>query len=763
MPRPTRTVKVFATKEQQAALTKDYEVIQKYDSFLLLHVSLEQVEALSKKYPLEDITEKFKIRIPGRRPINTKKPRIDMKGRVLEHPAYRGVKRLSKGNHHYLVQFVGPIKRNWLTRLKRLGAEPREPFSDYVYVMRLNEATLGKVAAEPFVRWVGHLNHRDRIKMKEGKKLARTRNVSGVYSVEFFSTRDLERGLPAIRKLGITILSTEKKAFLATLEINKPSASVSRLLERLSAIHGVRSIRKKAIKRTSNNVGAEIMNTDRAVGATIGLTGQGEIVAVCDTGLDTGRNSDIHPDFEGRVIAFKSYPITPDYSPWINNPGGDDGPADLDNGHGTHVAGSVLGSGTAEIPDQAQPIKGLAHKAKLVFQAVEQEMRWKDVQDQLTYGRYILAGIPDDLRQLFRYAYNKGARIHSNSWGGGESGEYDEKCRQMDEFVWKKKDFCVLVAAGNDGTDEDGDGRINLMSVTSPATAKNCITVGASESLRPEFNWNRYGGWWPNDYPAPPYDTAPMANSPKQVAAFSSRGPTEDGRLKPDVVAPGTFILSTRSRMLASGHTAWGAFPDSNLYFYMGGTSMATPLTAGAVALLREFLRDWVGFRNPSAALLKACLILGTRKLPGYSTASQVADNHQGYGRVDLDNVVWPKGRTRVYFLDDPTGLKTGQSDKFPIRVRSSNSPLRIAVSYSDFPGESLVNNLNLILTSPTGRTYVGNGEPGASLQSDTANNTEVIHIKRPRPGVWNLAVIGSNVPHGPQAYALVASGIITM
>ena len=88
-----------------------------------------------------------------------------------------------------------------------------------------------------------------------------------------------------------------------------------------------------------------------------------------------------------------------------------------------------------------------------------------------------------------------------------------------------------------------------------------------------------------------PFRSDPMANDQSQIVAFSSRGPTKDKRNKPDVVAPGTFVLSTRSTMLAPNNMAWAAFPKSRLYFYMGGTSMATPLVSGAVALLRQYLR----------------------------------------------------------------------------------------------------------------------------------------------------------------------------
>ena len=243
----------------------------------------------------------------------------------------------------------------------------------------------------------------------------------------------------------------------------------------------------------------------QALGDANHVDAAGEIVAICDTGFDVGTTSPVHPDFAGRVKAITSYPITPDLSPYIKNPLGDDGPADLDSGHGTHVAGSVLGDGSASTALAGQaPVRGIAHKARLVFQAIEQALDWKNPADLQHYGRYILAGIPADISTIFQYAYSKGARIHSNSWGGGEPGAYDSQCRQLDEFVWNHPTMCILFSAGNDGTDSDGDGKINLGSVTAPGTAKNCITVGACENLRRAFDTQKYGAWWPHDYPAAP-------------------------------------------------------------------------------------------------------------------------------------------------------------------------------------------------------------------------------------------------------------------
>jgi len=761
MPPSSRTVKVFCSAEERADLADKYELVEEYDSFLLLRLSAAAAKSLARKYPLEDITDQYTI-VVGDRKINTKRPRVDALGATKPHASYRGVKRLSPGKHHYLVQFIGPIKKAWLTELKRLGAEPRVPYAHFAYIVRSDKGTLKDIAAQPYVNWVGHLSHRDRIRIAdERRRLPRTKLLHGAYEVEFFGKEDMRKSAPVIRKLGFKILSKDEKARLMTLQTDRPADRASIMIDRLSAVHGVRGIRERSIKRTSNDVAAEIMRTAKALGSPMDLSGQGEIVAVCDTGIDTGDEDTIHEDFNGRIVAMKSYSINPTFDPYINNPGGDDGPADLDSGHGTHVAGSVLSSGASSegLPGQAKLIRGLAHKAGLVFQAIEQELDWKSFSYEQAYGRYLLAGIPDDLTGLFQYAYNKGARVHSNSWGGGAPGEYDAQSRQLDDFVWNHKDFCVLVAAGNDGTDEDGDGMINPMSVTSPATAKNCITVGACESSRTQFNHATYGTSWPDDYPAEPYSSDPMADEPGQIVAFSSRGPTSDGRMKPDVIAPGTFILSTRSRKIAQNNHAWAPFPLSGQYFYMCGTSMATPLVSGAAAVLREFFRHWVGYASPSAALIKASLVVGADKLAGYSPESQVCDNSQGYGRVNLDAIVSPPSPIRVYFLDDTIGLDTGGTDDFSFEVRSSNHPLCMVMAYSDYPGETLINNLNLLLTDPNGRRYVGNGPAGGTLEMDSKNNVEAVRVKKPAKGTWALRIIASNVPHGPQRYALALSG----
>jgi subtilisin family serine protease len=765
------TVKVFCTGPAQDRLAERYRVIERYDGFVLAEVPQKGLRQLSREYPVEDITDLYTIPV-GERRIETSRPRLDAKGKLRSHPAYKGVKPLSPGRHHHLVQFIGPIKDAWLKGVKQAGGEPRAPHADFTYVVRADEKTLRRIIALPFVRWAGHLPHLERVApsvfSRIGRKpsgtassLLRRQVLPGVYVVEFFGPDDLANALRHLKKVGFRIRGKETKGRILVVEATGLEAQRLRAIEGLAAIHGVRAIREWSLARTSNDVAAGIMGTAMAMGNPgLGLSGKGEYVGVCDTGLDTGDPRTIHPDFAKRVAWIKSYPISPSLAELVENRGADDGPADAHSGHGTHVAGSIVGTGAASRglkgKGLAGPIRGLAYRAKLVFQAVEQEMKWRRPAFLETIGPYYLAGIPDDLTVLFSEAYRRGVRIHSNSWSKGDPGDYAAHCEQLDRFIWKHKDFCVLVSAGNDGIDPDGHGTIECKSVKSPGTAKNCITVGACENRRPNFNTQTYASWAPTVYPAARFRNDPMADNPARVVPFSGRGPTQDERVKPDVVAPGTFVLSTRSQMIARTNNGWAAFPWSKLYFYMGGTSQATPLTAGAVALVREYLRTKKKIKRPTAALLKAAIIAGATRLPGYAPAGAILDNHQGFGRVNLDAVLSPPRPASSQFVEVKPGLRTGEVHEMQIKVKSGKAPFRVTLAYSDYPGESLVNNLNLIATAPDGARYIGNQPAGKPPTFDARNNVEVVHVQKPGAGAWRIEVVGSNVPHGPQDFALV-------
>ena len=199
-------------------------------------------------------------------------------------------------------------------------------------------------------------------------------------------------------------------------------------------------------------------------------------------------------------------------------------------------------------------------------------------------------------------------------------------------------------------------------SIGSEAAAKNCITVGATESLRPRIELT-YGALRPRSFPSDPIFSDLSADNPDGMAAFSSRGPTKEKRLKPDVCAPGTSILSTRSGAVVNPETIFGTSNDPD-YFFDDGTSMATPLVAGCCAVLRESLvKNEVP--NPSAALIKALLINGARPIPGQYHPSETGPSPNpaaGWGRVNLAaSVIIPGASPDADFGDrrpPPAGRK---------------------------------------------------------------------------------------------------------
>lgn len=296
----------------------------------------------------------------------------------------------------------------------------------------------------------------------------------------------------------------------------------------------------------------------------------------------------------------------------------------------------------------------------------------------------VITGLPEDYYQLFNQAYDSGARIHSDSWGditgpitdtAAAYGGYPYGAQRTDAFIWDHPDMTIFMAAGNSGQDgtpgvfgfcTGGDGVIDLDSLLSPGTAKNVVTVGAAESDRNEgplqgVPWLLISFCFFTE----PIATDIIANNIDGLATFSSRGPVDDGRSKPDVVASGVNIVSNRSHDPAAGEL-WGAYNED--YAYSGGTSMATPLTAGMGALLREWLISQ-GAANPSAALVKATLLNTTQNTaPGqYGTGAsqeipaQRPNNVAGWGRASL-SLLDPSSPGTLWFDDHTAGLNTGES-----------------------------------------------------------------------------------------------------
>jgi hypothetical protein len=408
----------------------------------------------------------------------------------------------------------------------------------------------------------------------------------------------------------------------------------------------------------------------------------------------------------------------------------------------------------------------MAYDAQLVFQSILDSA-----------GNY---AIPNINITVFPDAYNAGARLHSNSWGYRYSqGAYTSSAVLADTYTWNHKDFLPFFSTGNDGVDKTpADGVVEMGCVASPATAKNVVSVGACENNRPSIQ-TKYGTAIPNTYSIP-INNDPMADNPGGMVAFSGRGPCADGRIKPDVIAPGTYVLSTKSSIGATYYTKASkyGYPSSfdTYYVYSSGTSMSAPLTTGAAALVREFIFN-NGVADPSSALVKCILIAGATDLaPGQYASPQNditarPDNNQGWGRVDLRESLYPVSPQKLVFDDHSAGLQTGGSFNYSYSLSDATVPVRVNIVWTDYPGTAnsltnLVNDLDLAVTAPDGRVYHGNRYSGsASIPDDPAfdrvNNVEGVTIPASAltTGTLSVQVLAYSVPTGPQPYALVLTG----
>lgn len=483
---------------------------------------------------------------------------------------------------------------------------------------------------------------------------------------------------------------------------------------------------------TGDEPGTKVMKF--ATAWSQGFAGRGQVVSMADTGLDSGNVSAIHSDFSGSVIS--GYPFGLWSKTW-----------DDPMGHGTHVAGSVMGSGAVS----NGLLKGGAYEAKMVAEGM-----WSPMMKNLS--------VPSKLGDLFAKAFADGARIHTNSWGGARTfGAYDNFAVQVDEWLYANPDMLVLFAAGNSGADKNKDGRIDANSMASPGTAKNVLTVGASENVV------KTGGIQvpisklraaKDEWPAEPIYSDYVSNNENGLAMFSSRGPTQDGRVKPDIVAPGTNILSVKSQM-KDATDLWGAYNKD--YVWSGGTSMATPLTAGAAAIARQVLVEKIGMQNPSGALLKATMLhtavdmypgqfgeVGAAR--GQEILTRRPNSDEGYGRVDVANIAQLGSQTE--FIDNRQGVAQGGEVTYEFTLAQSGS-LYANLVWTDAPGSSnaaqaLVNDLDLVLTMPNGQTLGMN---------DHVNNLEMLEKSGLPAGTYKLSVKGYKVPqgkNGSQAFALV-------
>lgn len=636
---------------------------------------------------------------------------------------------------YYTFQMDDPMLEEYRQQIHQLGAEIIEFIPLNTYIVKLtNFNQYNNLAALPFVKTLTFFSSRHTKVIANPQSTINPIQGNGLKIVTYDLLLHSEADLPQVEQW-----LTTNNVLISGAEGNRIRIFVlenSTFPLQLTTLPGVKQVEEFIPPVWHNDRARDLLGIDAitaaAIAAPVTYTGKDQVIGVADTGID-----DTHADFQGQLATTPAaWGRVGDYSDF--------------NGHGSHVAGSIVGNGHAS----GGSIKGTAPGAKLFFQSV------MNANGELN--------LPLQLSKLFDEAYGKGVRIHNNSWGSSTNSRYTVNAIEVDEYVWRKKDMLLVFSAGNDGKAEQVAIHVlpsypELLTIGSPASAKNVLTVGASRSDRTTGGYAEkdYGTIWPRLFPLPPFNQQKVSGDKQCLAGFSSRGPCDDYRVKPDLVAPGTDIVSIKSAR-APLSNYWGVHPTNASYAIMGGTSMSAPLVAGCAALVREYYQ---ADRNhaPSAALLKATLINGTTNLGGADVQVKSSYYNEGFGCVNmLRTIPNPAENVALLYLDTwnkPAQyfVRTGQRIKLNFKL-SQKSWLKICLCYTDYPGRALQNNLNLLLDyNVTNQKWLGNsGIPSLLSMLDTTNNVEVIGIAEAESGNYTVQVVASNLLKTPQDCALV-------
>ena len=676
---------------------------------------------------------------PGRQTLLTNRLLVSPEARALPSAVSGKQSPSPRNTTPFIVQFNTPVNDASRELLKSLGAAVRGYIPNNALLAELTPAALAKLQSAASVQAAEEFQPSDKLQPFLSSLIASQAPASRIRAtIQTFAPEEAEPVAAAVRAAGGEVEDVSAGTRWGIVHAILPFSAIRPLTAR-GEVQWVEERVQISTRNSQAAIGTHLNTTN--VWQTWRLTGKGQIVGHADTGLDTGSLSTMHPDFQGHILALIARA----------RPGDASDPF----GHGTHTAGSLVGNGAAS----ASLYRGMAYEAQLVHQSVV---------DSSGY----FSGITD-IYTLFEESYGYGACVHSDSWGSDTAGAYDGDCRSADLFAWDNPDHLALFASGNAGKDTDANGIVDLGAVGSPAVAKNVLAVGATENDRPAgsggYSSSFWGTKWPSWYPVAPirtdYISYSAALSPYRqgMAAFSSRGPTQDNRIKPDLVAPGTDVISCRSSLGGSG---WGVLASNTRYSFNGGTSMATPLVAGTAALVRQYAIERGGVTNPSAALVKAMLIGGARSLTpgqyGTGTTREIPaaspNNVEGWGQPDIEATVHPAGRmVRLY---DRISAAAGTTNTFPVTVTVSNTPLDIALAWIDYPatagaGVTRVNDLDLLVTAPDGATLFPNG----GSARDILNTVETLRVPAAQIGVYQVRVIGYAVPYAGGAAALYVRG----
>jgi subtilase family protein/fibronectin type III domain protein len=396
--------------------------------------------------------------------------------------------------------------------------------------------------------------------------------------------------------------------------------------------------------------------------------------------------------------------------------------------HGTCTSGIVLGSGAGNFS-----ARGVMPSAFLVVG---------------NYNNFAGGSRYNHTAELQNPALVYKCVLQSNSWGNAQTTAYTSISQDMDLILFDHQRFSILQSQSNLGNQNSRP----------EAWAKNVISVGGIYHFNTE------------------------TKSDDSWSFGASIGPAADGRLKPDLAS---FYDAT----LCTDVVGAGGYASGNYYSSFGGTSGATPITAGHLGLVYQMWSDGVfGNATPGSTVfdnrpynttMKALLVNTATQWTFSGTAHDLTRTHQGWGHVDL-RTVWDQ-RNSMYIVDESDVLTNLASTVHSLTVQAGTTAFKATLVYRDPPGttsstQHRINNMDLKVTAPGGTIYWGNNGLNAgnwSTSGGTANTKDTVEnvlVASPAAGTWQVQVIAAelnqdaHVETGPvdADYALVVTGVTT-
>jgi hypothetical protein len=736
--------------------------IADYGGFQLFDVDQATATALAGKVEMRDEYNVIKLNAV---PLDTSLPQIQS----LRKPAGAFA-----GKRMHLIQFAGPVQPAWREALLQAGAQIVSYIPQNAYLVYGDAGAIGRVQAlaaqAPHIQWEG--SYLDDYKIHPAARPVDAKGNPRPIGTEWFAIQmmaDAEANAKTMQLLDGLKLEPFQRRYAALHYLNVAGRFGAADLARIAAQPDVVSILpyfkpKKLDERQDQIVAGNLSgNAPDGPGYLAWLESKGFTQAqfeasgfavdISDSGIDDGTTTPNHFGLyaNGQISSANSRVI---YNRLEGTP---NAPSTLKgcDGHGTlnaHIVGGFDNSSGFPFEDSSGYHYGLG------------------VCPFVRLGSSVIFD-PDnftspDYPTLQSAAHRSGARISNNSWGGADgvydadAQTYDALARDADAATAGNQEMVIVFAAGNDG--ENGG-----HTITSPATAKNVISVGAAQGVQALGGVDICG--WSDAYSA----------DANEVFSYSSRGPCDDGRHKPDIMAPGSRISGGVAQakdpgpfgtadacFLADGSGICGGagtnhvngginlfFPDGQQFYTTStGTSHSTPAVSGGCALLRQYFINR-GWTPPSAAMTKAYLMNSARYMTGPGADDTLYSDNQGMGEMNLGMAF--DGAPRLLQDELAGGIFTasGQTRTFSGAVADPNKPFRVTLAWTDAPGSTIGsaanNDLDLTVTIG-GVTYKGNVFSGAFSTSggsaDTLDNVESVFLPAGHAGGFTITVTAANI-----------------